>query len=221
MLMKRFMIILCATLISTGFAYAEKPQSEKDKVSYVFGHNVGENMKKSNMELDIDFFIMGLTSGLAGNESLFTKEEAKDLLIRFQQQMAAAKFNKNKEKEDQFLTTNSMKKGINQTTSGLQYKIIKEGSGKKPALTSKVTVHYKGTLLSGKVFDSSYKRGKPATFPLNGVVKGWQEALQLMKEGAKWRLFIPAKLGYGKRGAGRIIGPGAMLIFDIELIKVD
>lgn len=219
--MKKFMIILCATLISTGFAYGEKPQTEKEKVSYVFGHQVGENLKRNNMDLDLDFFINGITRGLEGKKSLFTKEEAKDLLIRFQQQMTAAKFNKNKEKEDRFLTANSMKKGVKQTKSGLQYKIIKEGSGIKPTLTSKVTVHYKGTLLSGKVFDSSYKRGKPATLPLNGVVKGWQEALQLMKEGAKWTLFIPSKLGYGKRGAGRIIGPGEMLIFDIELIKVD
>ncbi|MCP3927002.1 MAG: FKBP-type peptidyl-prolyl cis-trans isomerase [Desulfobacterales bacterium] len=191
-----------------------------EKSSYAFGHNVGANMNKGNIEVDIENFIKGMKAGLSGKKSMFSQAESKEIMIRFQKSLMDAKFNKNKAKEEQFLTANLLKEGIKETQSGLQYKVIKKGTGKTPTQTNKVTVHYKGTKLSGQTFDSSYNRGKPITFQVTGVVKGWQEALLLMREGAKWQLFIPSRLAYGKRGAGRSIGPGEMLLFDIELISV-
>jgi FKBP-type peptidyl-prolyl cis-trans isomerase FklB len=127
---------------------------------------------------------------------------------------------KNKAEGEKFLADNKKKEGIKTTASGLQYKVIKDGTGKTPKATDTVSTHYRGTLISGKEFDSSYKRGEPAEFPVNGVIKGWTEALQLMKEGAKWQLFIPSELAYGERGAGQDIGPNSTLIFDIELLSV-
>ena len=129
--------------------------------------------------------------------------------------------NNNKAEGEAFLAENAQKPGITTLPSGLQYEIITEGTGKKPTLRSSVTTHYHGTLPSGKVFDSSYQRGQPATFPVNGVIAGWTEALQLMPEGSKWRLYIPSDLAYGKRGAGRDIGPDSALVFDVELLKVN
>ncbi len=216
---KIFMMICIALLTSSAFADT-KPKTDMEKTSYVFGHNVGANMNKSNMEIDIENFIKGMKEGLSGNKSMFSQAESKEIIISFQNSIKAAKIKKNKADEERFLTANLLKEGVEKTKSGLQYKIIKEGTGKTPTQANKVTVHYKGTKLSGQTFDSSYNRGKPITFQVTGVVKGWQEALLLMKEGAKWQLFIPSRLAYGKRGAGRSIGPGEMLLFDIELISI-
>ena len=135
--------------------------------------------------------------------------------------MAKQQGEKNKKEGEIFLETNKKKEGVQTLPSGLQYKVLKAGAGKKPTATDTVTVHYRGTLIDGKEFDSSYRRGKPATFPVNGVIPGWTEALQLMEEGAKWELFIPSNLAYGERSAGGDIGPNATLIFEVELISIE
>ena len=157
-----------------------------------------------------------------------TDEEIHDVLTTFkkefvakQQELAKQQGEKNKKEGEIFLEANKKKEGVQTLPSGLQYKVLKAGSGKKPAATDTVTVHYRGTLIDGKEFDSSYERGKPATFPVNGVIPGWTEALPLMEEGAKWMLFIPPTLAYGERGAGREIGPNATLIFEVELISIE
>jgi FKBP-type peptidyl-prolyl cis-trans isomerase FklB len=201
--------------------------SQKDKMSYVIGYDIGKNMladfKKREFELNNEILIKGLTDALNEKESALSQEETQSTTQVFQQQMmekqniesAAAR----KAGED-FLALNALKEGVTVTVSGLQYKILVEGTGKSPAPTNTVVVHYRGKLIDGTVFDESYSRGEPATFQLNQVIKGWTEGLQLLKEGGKAELYIPAELGYGDRGAGEIIRPGAALIFEVELIKV-
>jgi FKBP-type peptidyl-prolyl cis-trans isomerase FklB len=158
---------------------------------------------------------------------MMTEEEMRTVMNAFRQEMASKQMekmktvgDKNKKEGEAFLVENKKKKGVKTLPSGLQYKVIKEGTGKMPKTTDKVSCQYEGTLIDGTVFDSSYKRGEPATFPVNGVIPGWTEALQMMKVGSKWQLFIPSKLGYGERGAGPQIGPNAVLIFTVELISV-
>ena len=160
-------------------------------------------------------------------KTLLSDKEAQEVMMTFQkEQMAKLNENarklgeKNKKEGETFLAENKKKPGVVTLPSGLQYKILKEGTGRNPKATDTVVTHYRGTLLDGKEFDSSYKRGEPATFPLNGVIRGWTEALQLMKPGAKWQLFIPPQLAYGERGAGQDIGPNATLIFEVELIAI-
>lgn len=200
----------------------------EQKASYAIGLTVGTNIKKQGMELDTELLIKGITDVLAGNKTLLSQADAEKALTEFgkaaQERHAtrAKKLGETNTKEgEQFLAANKKKKGVKTTKSGLQYRVLKEGTGKIPKLTDTVTTHYKGTLIDGTEFDSSYSRGEPASFPVNGVIAGWTEALQLMKEGSKWELVIPAKLAYGERGAGSDIGPNATLIFQIELISVD
>jgi len=206
---------------------AAQLDTQKDKVSYSIGHNIGNNLKRKKIDVTPDALVQGIRDGISGRKSLMTEEEIQSTMKQFQtEQMAKAKKQreeatvKNEQEGEKFLAENKQKEGVVSLASGLQYKIIQEGKGKKPTADDNVVVHYKGTLLDGTVFDSSYKRGKPLTFPVNGVIPGWTEALQLMKAGSKWKLFIPAKLAYGKRGGGRVIGPNATLIFEVELIKV-
>ncbi|MBA61405.1 MAG: hypothetical protein CMJ76_03475 [Planctomycetaceae bacterium] len=208
----------------------EKPAPIGDVVkdgSYAFGVNIMNNLKSQGIELDLQAFMKGISDS-SSDKVEKTDQELQAAFLAFQQvlqKMAAEKASKageNNEKEGEaFLAANAKKEGVKVTKSGLQYKVIKAGEGASPKPTSKVTTHYEGKLINGKVFDSSYKRGAPATFGVNQVIAGWTEALQLMKEGDQWELYIPSNLAYGERGAGADIGPHSTLIFKIELIKVD
>jgi len=209
-------------------APGDKPQSLEDKASYIIGFNLGSNLKKQEIPVTGDLIVKGLRDGLAGAPGLLNDEEIQAVMGEFQQKMMAqqqakqaAAGEKNKKEADAFLAANKSKQGVITTASGLQYQILQEGTGATPKPTDQVTVHYKGTLLDGKVFDSSYDRSEPATFIVGQVIPGWVEALQLMKVGSKAKLFIPPALAYGESGAGQDIGPNSLLIFEVELLKAE
>jgi FKBP-type peptidyl-prolyl cis-trans isomerase FklB len=232
--MKRKMVTtlctLTALLIATGCTAQQKElelKTDREKASYSIGMNLGKDFKSKEIEIDADILAQGIKDVFSGGKVLLTEEESQKTLMALQQEMMAKQearsaemTKKNKAEGEAFLAENAKKEGVKTLPSGLQYKIIEEGTGKTPSASDTVTVNYKGTLIDGTEFDSSYKRGQPATFPVGGVIAGWTEALQLMKEGAKWQLFIPADLAYGERGAGQLIGPNATLIFDVELISI-
>lgn len=226
--MKRIVIALFMVLLLVGSAYAtKKPETNLEKISYAIGMNIATNMMGQNLEVDADQLAAGLTATLKNQETALTKEEMAGVLTAFQQEMqmkqmaeAAAEAAKNEKLSKEFLDSNSKKEGVITLDSGLQYKVITQGTGETPKADSKVEVHYKGTLMDGKVFDSSYDRGQPASFPVNKVIKGWTEALQLMKVGSKWQLVIPADLAYGEQGAPPTIPPNSVLVFDVELLKI-
>jgi FKBP-type peptidyl-prolyl cis-trans isomerase FklB len=205
-------------------APAAAPSSEK--LGYALGQSIGKSFKAQGVECDLDALVAGLKDAMAGSSKM-TEDELNATLRVFQQQLnarqadrAKAASEKNRKEGEAFLETNKAKEGVKVTASGLQYKILKAGDGKVPAATDMVTVHYRGTLIDGTEFDSSFKRNEPAKFQVGGVIKGWTEALQLMPAGSKWQLFIPAGLAYGDRGAGPLIGPGAVLVFEVELISI-
>jgi FKBP-type peptidyl-prolyl cis-trans isomerase FklB len=203
-------------------------KTEKDKTSYAIGMNIGKSMNKNSMDVDPAIVARGIKDALAGGKTLLTDDEAKAVMTTFQTEMRKKVEDKmqetaatNKKAGDAFLAANKGKEGVVTLPSGLQYKIITEGSGPKPTAQDTVECNYKGTLIDGTEFDSTAKHGgKPATFPVGGVIKGWTEALQLMPVGSKWQLFIPGDLAYGQRGAGGVIGPNATLIFEVELISI-
>ncbi|HEX7928058.1 MAG TPA: FKBP-type peptidyl-prolyl cis-trans isomerase [bacterium] len=202
-------------------------KTQKDKVSYSIGLDIGKNFKNQGIDVDPNLLARGIRDVLAGNKVLLTEDEVHTVMMEFQTAMREQHAKKQQVSADKnlkdgaaFLETNKSKDGVKTTASGLQYKVLKEGTGKAPTLESTVTAHYRGTLLDGTEFDSSYKRGQPASFPVSGVIPGWTEVLQLMKVGGKVTVWIPASLGYGERGAGNVIGPNAMLTFDIELLDV-
>ncbi len=202
-------------------------KDQKDRVSYVIGMDIGTNLKRQSIEINPDILLRGLRDGLSGSKPLMTDQEMRETIAAFQKEIQAKQEEvakkmgeKNKKEGESFLAENKKKEGVVTLASGLQYKVLKKGGGKKPKLTDTVTTHYKGTLIDGTEFDSSYRRNQPVSFPVNGVIAGWTEALQLMEEGAKWQLFIPSSLAYGERGAGPQIGPNATLIFEVELISI-
>jgi FKBP-type peptidyl-prolyl cis-trans isomerase FklB len=200
---------------------------QKDKFSYALGMNLGTNLKKQGMTVNTELIARGIRDTMAGNKPLLSEDEARGVMMAVQaefqqqqrermQQLGEA----NKKEGVTFLAANKAKDGVTTLPSGLQYKILTAGTGPKPAATDTVTVNYRGTLINGTEFDSSYKRGQPATFTVGGVIKGWTEALQLMPVGSKWQLVIPADLAYGERGAGADIAPNATLIFEVELLSI-
>lgn len=199
-----------------------------DKVSYALGLGIGRQLSQMGADnLDIDDFAKAIKDILAGKKPEIDDAEAQTLVKDFfekqeakQRAAAAEKFKETKEKGEAYLAENARKEGVVTLPSGLQYQVIKEGNGRRPKATDKVKCHYEGMLVDGTLFDSSIQRGEPATFPLNGVIAGWTEGLQLMQEGAKYRFFIPYHLGYGENGAGASIPPFAALVFDVELIEV-
>lgn len=216
--------VLLASQVSAGEVAELKDQ--KDKVSYSLGMNFGENVKKQGIEVNPDILVQGLRDMLAGQKTLLTEQEYRDTMAAFQKEMMAKQMEKskqlgekNKKEGEAFLAENKTKEGVITLPSGLQYKVIKEGTGAIPKLTDTVTTNYRGTFIDGKEFDSSYRRGQVATFPVKGVIPGWTEALQLMKAGAKWQLFVPSNLAYGERGPASI-GPNAALIFEVDLISI-
>jgi len=200
-------------------------ESDKEKLSYIFGIQVGQNMKAEGIDLDMDAFSAGVADMFAGKQPQLDQATAEKIIGDFQAEKAkllAAEMNKKQEVAQAYMAENAKKEGVVTTKSGLQYKILKEGDGASPTEKDKVIAHYKGTLIDGTVFDSSYDRGEPATFPVTGVIQGWQETLLLMKEGGKWEIVVPANLAYGPRGAGQgsSIGPNETLIFEIELVAI-
>ena len=227
---RRLAMAMCGVVALSGAAFAAdapKLKGDKEKLSYSIGMDIGGNLKRGSVDVDPDLLVRGLKDSYGGGKTVLSEDEARKTIATYQKartaKQAEAKVKlseKNKADGEKFLAENAKKKGVKSLPSGLQYMEITPGKGKSPKASDTVTVHYKGTLIDGTEFDSSYKRGQPATFPVSGVIPGWIEALQLMKEGAKWRLFIPSNLAYGERGAGRDIGPNATLIFEVELISV-
>jgi FKBP-type peptidyl-prolyl cis-trans isomerase FklB len=205
-----------------------KLESKQDKISYSIGMNIGKSLKRDSITIVPEAFLRGITDAKGDSaQYLMTEQEVQECLTTFQEEMrtrkadnAKAQSEKNRIEGEAFLAENGKKEGVVTRPSGLQYKVLNEGKGKTPKETSTVTVNYAGRLLDGTEFDSSYKRGEPATFPLNGVIRGWTEGLQLMKEGAKYEFYVPASLGYGENGAGGVIPPNATLIFQVELVAV-
>jgi len=208
--------------------------TNQQQVSYIIGRDLARNFAQQGLELDIDVLAAALKEGLAGEPSKLSQEQMQAAMQQLQEQLGGGaeedddddtqdpnSMSNNKAEGEAFLAENANKPGITTLPSGLQYEVLTEGTGPKAGPRSSVTTHYHGTLINGNVFDSSYQRGQPATFGVNQVIPGWTEALQLMPEGSKWRLYIPSDLAYGKRGAGRDIGPDSALIFDVELLKVN
>lgn len=192
-----------------------------DKISYALGMNVAESLLQSGVaDLNVDSFAKGLRSLLEGADLEVSKEEAGQILNAYFTELQSAQTEQAQAAGNEFLAENAKKDGVVTLESGLQYKVISEGNGAKPAATDQVKCHYHGTLIDGTVFDSSVQRNQPATFPVNGVIKGWVEALQLMAVGSKWQLFIPSDLGYGAQGAGGSIPPHTTLIFEVELLEI-
>ena len=207
---------------------AQTPQmTDKEKLSYTLGVNTGKNLQQQSIDIDPNQFTKGMKDALSGTKPALTDEEMLQVIMALQKDMQEKQTAKmqvvaeeNKKKGEAFLAENKKKEGIKTLPSGLQYKIIKNGKGKSPKVTDTVTANYKGTSIDGNEFDSSYKRGEPATFALKGVIPGWVEALKMMKVGSQWQIFVPANLAYGERGASPVIGPNETLIFDIELLKI-
>jgi len=224
--------LLFALLVSPALAQKQpteepKLKSPAEELSYALGMDVGKSLERFGAEVDFDIFLEAVRATLKGEERLLTPQQAKKVRMDFIQekrkkQLAERKAagEKNLAEGEAFLAENKAKEGVVTTDSGLQYQVIKAGDGPKPKATDRVTVHYKGTLLDGTEFDSSRKRGKPATFPVKGVIAGWTEALQLMPVGSIYKLFVPSKLAYAERGAGRKIGPNSALIFEVELLEI-
>jgi FKBP-type peptidyl-prolyl cis-trans isomerase FklB len=220
--MKRFIVFISASVLAFPvFGQEKSPQlkDQKDKVSYSIGMQIGFNLGRQKVDINPDILAAGIKDALA-NKPQLTPDQVKDVMAQFEKDMEQKQKelgDKNKTEGAKFLEENKKKPDVKTTASGLQYKLIKEGTGAQPKATDMVTVNYRGTLIDGTEFDSSYKRGQPATFPVNGVIKGWTEALQLMKQGSKYQLFIPANLAYGERAMGPDIGPNSTLIFEVEL----
>jgi FKBP-type peptidyl-prolyl cis-trans isomerase FklB len=226
---KRVLIVSWCIVLAASTVFGQgkiELKTENDKLSYALGASMARNLKQYEVDLNMDLYIKGMKDVFTGSKELLTEKEIASIIAKTQenvkakmQDKAMAQLEKNKKDGEEFLAQNKKKKGVKTLPSGLQYKVITEGKGKSPKETDQVTVNYRGKLIDGTEFDSSYKRGEPATFAVNGVIKGWTEALQLMKEGSKWELFIPANLAYAERAAPGI-PPNSTLIFEVELIKI-
>jgi FKBP-type peptidyl-prolyl cis-trans isomerase FklB len=221
--MKHLIVIVSASLLALPlFGQEKSPQlkDQKDKVSYSIGMNIGFNLSRQKVDINSDILAAGIKDAIAGKPQL-TQDQVKDVMAQFEKDMEQKQKQageKNKTEGAKFLEDNKKKPGVKATASGLEYKVEKDGTGAQPKPTDMVTVNYRGTLIDGTEFDSSYKRGQPATFPVNGVIKGWTEALQLMKVGSKYQVFVPSNLAYGERSVSPEIGPNATLIFEVELL---
>ena len=221
--MKKQLLIIAIAGLWVGQALAADLGSDKQRFSYLIGMQVGQQLKNDNIDLDEAAFLAAIKDAMSGAKPQLSEDQMKTTVEHMQQQRQAQAQKlgeQNRVEGDKFLAANKTKPGVKVTSSGLQFKVIKAGTGAKPKLTDTVEVDYRGTLIDGREFDSSYARGKPAVFPVNGVIPGWQEALQDMQEGAKWQIYVPSELAYGDRGAGGLIGPNATLIFDVELHKI-
>lgn len=225
----RWIAVLSILLLGSQVQAAENLvlKDQKDKLSYSMGVRVGDNLKRQSIDVNSKVFIQGFKDAYSDSKRLMTDQEVNETLMNFQKEMMAKEAErrkelgeKNKKEGEAFLAENKNKEDVKTLPSGLQYKVIQEGTGKIPQKTDTVAINYRGTLIDGTEFDSSYSRGQPATFPVNGVIPGLSEALQMMKVGSKWQLFIPSDLAYGEHGAGNDIGPNATLIFEVELLSI-
>jgi FKBP-type peptidyl-prolyl cis-trans isomerase len=224
------MMLVCPILGWAADKAGEKAPELKtlqEKISYVLGREVGQGLSESPSKIDLNLFMRGIQDNVNKRPSLLTPEEEEQVKTEFSAQMQAEQSKKmaavaeeNQKAEEAFLSKNKSQKGVITTPSGLQYQVLKEGTGASIKESDRVKVHYRGTLLDGTEFDSSYARNQPAVFPVSGVIPGWTEGLQLMKVGGKYRLWVASKLAYGERGAGRAIGPNAMLIFEVEPLEI-
>jgi len=223
-------VVLVVVFLSGVCLAGDKPEikDEKGKINYSIGYQIGGDFKRQGIDLEPDLIVKGIQDALAESKPLMTPQEMRKTLVDLKKKIVADQRKQQEEHAQKnlaegkaFLAKNAKKKGVKTLPSGLQYKVIEKGNGTSPKKTDSVTVNYRGTLIDGTEFDSSYKRGKPATFRVDGVIAGWTEALQRMKPGAKWQLFIPAKMAYGVRGAGPRIEPNSTLIFEVKLIKVN
>ena len=221
--------ILSVGLLSSFCFAAENPELKdlKDRESYSLGYQFGQSLKYQGLDINMEVYESGIKDALGGTKPRLTQEEIQKTVSELQQRVMAARQKELKEMAEKnlsegraFLEENKKKEGVKTLPSGLQYKVLAEGSGKTPQATDSVTVNYRGGFINGTEFDSSYQRGKPATLQVDKVVQGWKEALQLMKEGSKWQIFIPPELGYGDRGGGPI-PPNSTLIFEVELLSVN
>lgn len=237
---KVILILLSIVLVTSVFAQKKSAKTNKptddqvlefktmmDSVSYTFGVNIGKSIQRDKIDISLDHFFKGVKDQLNNLTILLSEQQMNGLLQEFQkvmmekqQKMQKELADKNLKDAETFLSENKKKEGVITTASGLQYKIITKGSGKIPTAQDTVVAHYKGTLIDGTEFDNSFKRNEPATFPVTGVIKGWQEVLQLMPVGSKWEVYIPPQLAYGEQGAGQVIPPNSALIFEIELISI-
>lgn len=225
----KFLVLIFGSALSLQAAWGAEPalKTDAEKLGYAIGYQVGanliHNLKRDDMDIDVKALTQAIEDVLSQNEPKLSAAERQQAVQNYRAMInkrRAELADKNKQAGNKFLAENKTKEGVKETESGLQYRIVTAGQGKQPQGTDTVVVHYRGTLLDGNEFDSSYKRNKPATLPLSGVIKGWQEALPLMKEGAKWELFIPPELAYGTRGSGGRIGPNQTLVFEVELLEV-
>jgi len=219
--------MLAATVSTVALAQDDTLETPEERLSYTIGMDIGNSLSEQDMELDLDLLVEALRASYAGEETRLTQEEAlaerEAFMQRRQQQMQAQREDEaaaNREAGEAFLAQNAEREEVMVTDSGLQYRVIEEGEGASPVAEDQVTVHYKGTLIDGTQFDSSYDRGEPATFALNQVIPGWTEGLQMMSEGAKYEFFIPSDLAYGEQGRPGPIGPSSTLIFEVELLEV-
>ena len=232
--MKKLGLILAGSLVLAACNNPEAPKldDETKKASYAIGYRTGEQMQGLMQDMDLEAFLAGMRHGTQGGdaEPMLSEEELDTAIQEYQQQQRAAAEAKVKEEAEanvaageKFREENAAKEGVTTTESGLQYEVLVSGEdgAPQPALEDTVVVHYHGTLPDGTVFDSSVDRGDPATFPLNGIIKGWQEALTMMKVGDKWRIVLPPELAYGERGAGAVIGPNQTLMFEVELLDIE
>lgn len=221
----KFLILVLCAGFSFGAAAADKKfTTEKEKFSYALGVQMGNSLKQQGLT-DVDATALGqaIADVLSGSEFKVPPQEMQAAIQSYAQKQQAQRAEAGKAAlaaGDKYRAENKKKKGVKELPNGIQYEVLKEGKGKKPQVTDTVTVHYHGTLVSGEVFDSSVKRGQPATFPINGVIKGWQEVVPLMPTGSKWRVVIPPQLAYGEQGAGGAIGPNETLTFEIELLSI-
>jgi len=224
------MCVVCLTLLAAPALSGEKKielKTPKEKLSYSIGFDIGTSIKRNGVDVDVNIVTKAIKDVLSGEKTLMTEQETRESITAFQKEMAAKQQErlkelgeKNKREGAAFLAENKKKEGVITLPSGLQYVVLAEGKGKQPTATDTVTVQYRGTLIDGTEFDSSYKRGQPATFALNQVIKGWTEGVQLLKEGGKIRLTVPSELAYGERGAGAQIGPNTVLNFEVELLSI-
>ena len=199
-------------------------KTEKEKFSYSVGYQLGQNLKRQKLDIDPKITAQGMQHGIGDAAPKMKPDDMRNSIQTYQQkeqEKIEVQAKKNQALGEAFLAENKKKEGVTTLESGVQYKVITEGKGKKPKSSDTVVAHYRGTLINGTEFDSSYKRNSPATFPVQGVIRGWQEVLPLMKAGSKWEVYIPSELGYGPRGTGGTIGPNEVLIFEIELLSIN
>jgi len=226
--MKRILLFSLLLSMVSAVAYADEIfKTQDEKIGYAIGMNIGINMKRQNVTVDAEQLAAGLKASFQGTTTLLTEDEMGQILTAYQQEMQAKQMAEmaaaaegNIKLAEEFMASNGKQEGVVTLASGLQYKVLSSGEGASPKADSNVEVHYRGTLIDGTEFDSSYKRGEPASFPVNGVIAGWTEALQLMKTGDKWQLAIPPQLAYGERGAPPVIPANAALVFEVELLKI-